>query len=482
MQEKYHTSSIKDVVPKPWALSVEDTLAALDIDPQQGLTTQEAGRRTRQYGPNTLREAKPRSSLIIFINQFKNLIVYFLVAAALLSFVLGDHVEGLAIVAVILINAAIGFITELKGVRSIEALRKLGIVSSRVRRNGTVTEIPAQGLVPGDVIILEGGDIITADLRILSASKLQADESPLTGESLPVAKSTDILPDKVPLAERANMLFKGTALTRGAGEAVVVGTGMATELGTISALVHETVDETTPLEKRLNQLGHWLIWVSLGVAALVGVSGIAAGRDMFLMIETGIALAVASIPEGLPIVATIAMARGVWRMAKLNALVKDLAAVETLGATTVICTDKTGTLTENRLTAAALALSNSYLTINMNAKDDAEVFVSEDGREFLPDAHLPLLRALEVAVLCNNAELSVSAGEKTFQIVGDPLEVALLSLGARFGLTRKGLNEKFPEQREDAFDSESKMMATYHSLEKGYRVASKGAPESIIRP
>ena len=194
----------------------------------------------------------------------------------------------------------------------------------------------------------------------------------LTGESLPVTKSADILPEEVPLAERANMLFKGTAVTRGSGEAVVIGTGMATELGTISSLVHETVDETTPLEKRLNQLGHWLIWVSLGIAALVGVTGIAAGRDIFLMIETGIALAVASIPEGLPIVATIAMARGVWRMAKRNALVKDLAAVETLGATTVICTDKTGTLTENRLTAAALALSNVYLTINMNARDDRQ--------------------------------------------------------------------------------------------------------------
>jgi Ca2+-transporting ATPase len=480
MKEKYPTSSIKNVVPKPWALSVEDTLAALDIDPQQGLTAREAGRRTRLYGPNTLSEVKPRSSWEIFINQFKNLIVYFLVAAALLSFVLGDHVEGLAIVAVILINAAIGFITELKGVRSIEALRKLGIVNSRVRRNGAVSEIPAQDLVPGDIIIVEGGDIITADLRILSASKLQADESPLTGESLPVAKSTDILPDKVPLAERANMLFKGTAVTRGSGEAVVAGTGMDTELGTISSLVHETVDETTPLEKRLNQLGHWLIWVSLGIAALVGITGIAAGRDIFLMIETGIALAVASIPEGLPIVATIAMARGVWRMARLNALVKDLAAVETLGATTVICTDKTGTLTENRLAAAALALSNVYVKINMNAGDDAGVFISEDGKGLLPAAHLPLLHALEACVLCNNAELPVTEHGQIVQVVGDPLEVALLSLGARFGLTRKGLNENFPEEREDAFDSETKMMATYHRLEKGYRVVAKGAPESII--
>ncbi len=480
MQENLHTGSTPDKLLKPWGLSAEDTLAALAVDAQQGLSTQEAGKRIRHYGPNTLREVKPRSTLSIFINQFKNLIVYFLVAAALLSFILGDYVEGFAIVAVILINAAIGFVTELKGVRSIEALRKLGIVNSRVRRNGAVSEIPAQDLVPGDIIILEGGDIITADLRILSASKLQADESPLTGESLPVTKSADILSEDVLLAERSNMLFKGTALTRGSGEAVVTGSGMATELGTISSLVHETVDETTPLEKRLNQLGHWLIWVSLGIAALVGITGIAAGRDIFLMIETGIALAVASIPEGLPIVATIAMARGVWRMAKRNALVKDLAAVETLGSTSVICTDKTGTLTENRLAAAALALDNAYLTINMNTADDNKVFIAEDGRYVLPETWVPLLRSLEVSVLCNNAELPAAEDGNMEPVVGDPLEVALLSLGARFGLTRKGMNEKLPEEREDAFDSETKMMATFHRAEKYYRVAAKGAPENIL--
>ncbi|KPK26515.1 MAG: ATPase [Desulfobacterales bacterium SG8_35_2] len=480
MREKSSSISSRQVVPNPWLIAADDVLAKLNSDPQQGISRAEAVRRLHTYGPNMLREVKPQSTWAIFINQFKNLIVYFLIAAALLSFFLGDHVEGVAIVAVILINAAIGFVTELKGVRSIEALRKLGTVNSRVRRSGQVSEIPAQDLIPGDIVILEGGDIITADLRILNGSKLQADESPLTGESVPVAKSADTLQGEVPLAERINMLFKGTALTRGSGEAVVVGTGMDTELGTISALVHETVDDTTPLEKRLNQLGHWLIWVSLGVAALVGVLGIVAGRDIFLMIETGIALAVASIPEGLPIVATIAMARGVWRMAQRNALVKDLAAVETLGATTVICTDKTGTLTENRLTAAALALVDSYLTIHMNAEEVSRIFTSEDGRELMPEDHSALLPAMEVSVLCNNAELPVSQEGGILQVVGDPLEVALLILGERFGLTRKALNEKLPEEREEAFDSETKMMATYHRQEQGYRVAAKGAPEGIL--
>jgi Ca2+-transporting ATPase len=386
----------------------------------------------------------------------------------------------LAIAAVILINAVIGFITELKGVRSIEALRKLGTVSSRVRRNGGVTEIPAKSIVPGDIVILEGGDIITSDLRVITASKLQADESVLTGESLPVTKTTDVLHAEVPLAERYNMLFKGTPLTRGSGEAVVTGTGMQTELGKISSLVHATEEEATPLEKRLDQLGHRLIWVCLGVAALVAVSGITAGRDIFLMIETGIALAVASIPEGLPIVATIAMARGVWRMARRNALIKQLASVETLGATTVICTDKTGTLTENRLTAVALALEGQDLTIGRNNEDSIKVIVGEDDRPLSPDQNAPLQQALEVCVLCNNAALPGSGEKKKQKMIGDPLEVALLSLGANFGLTRENMNKKFPEEKEEAFDSETKMMATYNRQESGYRVAVKGAPESVL--
>jgi Ca2+-transporting ATPase len=309
---------------------------------------------------------------------------------------------------------------------------------------------------------------------------LQADESVLTGESLPVTKTTDVLGAGAPLAERSNMLFKGTALTRGSGEAVVTGTGMETELGKISSLVQATEEEATPLEKRLDQLGHRLIWVCLGVAGLVSVSGIVAGRDVFLMVETGIALAVASIPEGLPIVATIAMARGVWRMARRNALIKQLSAVETLGATTVICTDKTGTLTENRLAAVALALQDQYLTISQNSENSEKSITTENDRTVSPAENLPLQHALDVCVLCNNAALPVSEDKKKQKTVGDPLEVALLSLGANFGLTRENMNANFPEEREEAFDSETKMMATYHRQESGYRVAVKGAPESIL--
>ena len=470
----------KDTVSSPWSQSPEDVLNSLQVDPKQGLTVKEVTRRRRKHGQNILREVKPKSGLTILVNQFKNLIVLFLLAAAALSFVFGDLVEGFAILAVILINAVIGFLTELKGARSIEALRKLGTVSSRVRRDGALKQIPAKALVPGDIVILEGGDIITADLRLVTASKLQADESVLTGESVPVSKSLEPVADDVSLADRLSMLFKGTAVTRGSGEAVVTGTGMQTELGRISDLVSETAEEPTPLEKRLNRLGHKLIWVSLGIAVLVGFLGITAGRDFILMIETAIALAVASIPEGLPIVATIAMARGVWRMAKRNALIKELAAVETLGATSVICTDKTGTLTENRMTVTALALDTGYLAVDESAGRKNEIFMLQDEGFLDPQEHEPLLRALETCVLCNNASL-VASGSKGGKAIGDPLEIALLSFAAPFEITRQTMEKRFPEEREEAFDSDTKMMATFNQMESGYRVAVKGAPESVLQ-
>ncbi|MGW8161146.1 MAG: cation-translocating P-type ATPase, partial [Desulfobulbales bacterium] len=480
---RFRPAALKSIIALPetsWARSPDDILAGLHVDPAKGLSTQDVRRRLHAFGQNILREIKTKSSFEILINQFRNLIVYFLVAAALFSFAFGEHVEGAAISIVIVINAAIGFFTELKGVRSIEALRKLGSISSRVRRNGTISEITAKALVPGDIIILEGGDVITADLRIINASKVQADESVLTGESLPVNKTADILPAQTPLAERTNMLFKGTALTRGSGEAVVVATGMQTELGRISSLVEMTVEEETPLEKRLNQLGNWLVWVSIALAALVAVTGIMVGRDLFLMIETGIALAVASIPEGLPIVATIALARGVWRMAKRNALIKELSAVETLGATSLICTDKTGTLTENRLTAVETFFDSGRIIINERSKDRKGIFVNEDGRAVTPEESDILRQAIEISVLCNNAEIPDKDKTHGGKTVGDPLEVAFLTMAAGAGISRGRLAEQYPEEKEVAFDSDIKMMATYHRVDRGYRVAVKGAPENVL--
>jgi Ca2+-transporting ATPase len=289
---------------------------ALDVAPGEGLDASQVREKRRQYGHNRLRSAETRSALSILIEQFKSLLVALLAAAAALSIAFGEYVDGIAIGAVILINSAIGFVTELRAVRSMEALQEMSQVTAKVRRDGQVEEIPAEEIVPGGILVLDGGDVVTADVRLREASKLQADESALTGESVPVSKQVDPLEEETPLAERANMLFKGTAVTRGSGEGVVVATGMETELGHISSLVEEAEEERTPLERRLNELGQRLVWATLLIAAVVAVAGILAGKELLLMIETAIALAVATVLEGLPIVATIALARGMRRMAQ----------------------------------------------------------------------------------------------------------------------------------------------------------------------
>lgn len=461
-----------------WARPADAVLQELDVDPTSGLADAAAERRLKQHGPNELRRRKKRSIWSVAAAQFKSLIVLLLIAAAAVAFLFGETIEGWAIAVVVLINAALGFVTQLRAVRSMEALFKLGRVMCRARRNGEVVEISARDLVPGDVVLLEGGDVVSADMRLISASQLQADESALTGESLPTAKSVEPVDDEAPLADRRSMLYKGTGITRGSAEGVVVGTGVHSELGRISELISETKDEPTPLERRLDALGRKLIWITLAIAVLVVALGLIRGKELFLMIETGIALAVASIPEGLPIVATIALARGVRRMARRHALINRLAAVETLGSAGVICTDKTGTLTENRMTVVALAVEDADATI------DEGVF-RVDGSALTPSDNNRLRAAIEVALLCNNASIT-SDGE-----AGDPLEVALLRVAAAGEIDQKDLLRKQPRVREEAFDSEVKMMATVHedgaarsdaSDRTGgdYRIAVKGAPEAVL--
>jgi Ca2+-transporting ATPase len=467
-----------EISPKPWTRSTEEVCKELGVSSETGLSSPEVRRRRNQYGFNRLREAKTKSAWLILADQFKSLMAILLAAASALSFTFGDWVEGLAIAAVIFINAGIGFFTELRAIRSMEALHRLSRVNVKVRREGKIQEIPAEDLVPGDIAVLEGGDIITADLRLIQASKLQADESALTGESLPVSKGVEPSEGEVPLAERKNMVFKGTALTRGSGEGVVVGTGMNTELGRISSLVEEAEEESTPLEKRLDQLGRRLIGVTLAIAAFVVVAGILSGKEIFLMIETGIALAVATIPEGLPIVSTIALARGMWRMARRNALINRLSAVETLGATNVICTDKTGTLTENRMTVTRVLLQSGPITVNGEEWKKGDKFF-KDEKPYNPLDDPILQEALEVGVLCNNASLPGEEAEES-RAVGDPLEVALLVAGAKAGIYRGLLLKRMPEVREEAFDPDIKMMATFHENDGRSRVAVKGAPESVL--
>ncbi|HXV78375.1 MAG TPA: cation-transporting P-type ATPase [Candidatus Binatia bacterium] len=478
MRARPRESQSEPVTATPWSSDYQEVLQDLSVALDRGLNESEVKERQRRYGANRLREAQRKSAWGILAHQFRSLIVLLLAVAAAVSFFFGDWVEGAAISAVIFINGAIGFVTELRAVRSMEALRRMGQVQAKVRRAGRAREIPAAELVPGDIVLLEGGDVVSADLRLLEASNLQADESALTGESVPVEKSVERLQDDVPLAERRNMLFKGTALTRGSGEGVVVAIGMETELGHISHLVEEAKEEITPLEKRLDRLGHRLIWVTLIISVFVAVSGIIMGKDLVLMVETAIALAVATIPEGLPIVATIALARGMWRMARRNALVNRLSAVETLGATTIICTDKTGTLTENRMTVRRIALASlEDVEIEGEGLETEGQFRIKD-QAVDPSKHEILQAVLSVGVLCNNASLP-SEGEKA-QAVGDPMEVALLVVGAKAGFDKDALMKEAPEAREEAFSAESKKMATFHEDDGRYRVAVKGSPEAVI--
>jgi P-type Ca2+ transporter type 2C len=467
------------VLREPWSKPAQEVVQDLDVDPKQGLGSQEVEERRRQYGSNRLRSAESTSAWEILAEQFKSLLVLLLTVAAGASLLFGEVIEGIAIGAVILINAAIGFFTELRAVRSMEALQSMGSVSAKVRRNGKVREIPAEELVPGDIVVLEGGDVITADLRLVEASKFQADESALTGESVPVSKQVEPLEEGVALAERASMAYKGTAVTRGAGEGVVVATGMETELGHISSLVEEAEQERTPLEERLNTLGRRLVWITLAIAVVVTGSGILVGKEILLMIETGIALAVATVPEGLPIVATIALARGMRRMARRNALINRLSAVETLGATNVIFTDKTGTLTENQMTVVEIALASEELQVTGEGLETEGSFGQEDT-SVAPMDHPILGHALRVGVLCNNAGLHTNGSGRASEAVGEPLEVALLVAGAKAGLQRGELLEENPEAREVAFDPDTKMMATFHGRDGTYRVAAKGAPGAIL--
>ncbi|MFO7814052.1 MAG: HAD-IC family P-type ATPase, partial [Pelovirga sp.] len=448
-------------IQSPWSLSIEEATEYFKLDPDQGLSQGEVRKKLRSYGPNLLHQKQKVTVWQLLVNQFKSLVIILLGVASLAAFLFGEWLEGVAVAIALVLNAAIGFLTELKATRSMEALQRLERVTARVQRDGQSSEIPAAELVPGDVVLIDAGDLVPADLRLIEANRLRADESALTGESVPTHKTIDPLDQSTPLAERANMLFKGTAVTSGSGAGVVTATGMQTELGTVAGLVLGAEDEMTPLEKRLEQLGRRLVLLTLVMGVVVAAAGLIGGRDLTLVLETAIAMAIAAIPEGLPVVATIALARGMWRMAEHNALISRLSAVETLGATTVIFTDKTGTLTENRMRVRRFILSGKEVEINEEQALD-------------PQQDVRLEKILQIGVLCNNASLNQK------KEIGEPTETALLRVAEAAGVHRQELLKEYPEIREEAFSTETKMMATFHEQEEMILVAVKGAPEAVL--
>jgi Ca2+-transporting ATPase len=394
------------------------------------------------------------------------LLVVLLLVAAGVSLALEDVLDAVAIGVVVMVNAAIGFFTELRATRSMEGLRKLTTTFTRVRRAAETTRIPSGELVCGDRVVLEAGDLVPADLRIVLAHSLQADESVLTGESSPVQKRQEPVAADAVLADRLSMLYRGSRITAGGGEGVVCATGMSSELGRISHLVSEAADQATPLERKLDRLGYRLVCVTLGMTLILGVIGVLKGQPAMLMIQTCVALAVAAIPEGLPVVATIALSRGLWRMARENVVISRLSAVETLGATGVICADKTGTLTENRLTLSVAWPVGEQQALELMKK------AGGGGR-----ANGGLGDLLLTGLLCNNAAIHEEGGES----VGDPLEVALLEGAVASGIELAGVLAEWERMDEVPFDAAARRMAVVHRRSDGEcRVSAKGAAEAIL--
>ncbi|MGQ9712277.1 MAG: cation-translocating P-type ATPase [Desulfotomaculales bacterium] len=388
-------------------LDVETVARELGTSLTEGLTPAEAEARHRQYGPNRLPEARGVPPWLIFIRQFKSVIVLLLLAATGVSIALGDFAEAAAIAAVIILNALFGFAIELRAERAVAALKRIITCTAKVIRGGRLIEIPATSVVPGDLLVLEEGDRVAADARLVDADSLATIEAALTGESQQVEKDTRPLADgRLPLGDRTNMVYAGTSVAR-SSLAVVTATGRATEVGHIAGLLERTKEEKTPLEKRLGMLGNRLVFVALVIAAVVTLAGWLTGHPFLEILTTGIALAVAAVPEGLPAVATITLAIGVRRMARQNAIVRRLQAVETLGSTTVICTDKTGTLTENRMTLMAVWVDG----------EDIEL-----GERWWVKPLKPALRELlEAGVLASRAGLQKDA-EGNWDVVGDATE------------------------------------------------------------
>ncbi len=460
------------------AQPVAEVARQLKTDADRGLTRSEATRRLQEHGPNALTEIPGRSTLAIALDQFKSLIVGLLVAAAVVAFVLGENIEGAAILVVIILNAVIGFLTEWKAQQALSALRAQAVPTAQVVRDGEEQQVPSADLVPGDLISLAAGSRVPADGRVVEAVRLQVEEASLTGESHPVTKGVEPVSDPAaPLGDQLSMAFLGTTVTDGRGFLLVTATGARTEVGKIGRLIEEAGDQDTPLERKLAQLGHALVGIVLGLCAVIVLAGWLRGNGFLHMLEVGISLAIAAVPEGLPAVATMTLALGMQRMARRGALVRRLPAVETLGSTTVICSDKTGTLTRNEMTARVYQLGDRRVDVTGAGYDLTGEF-QEAGRRADPSADEHLALALRVGALCCDAALDRT--NNSTAIHGDPTEGALLVAAAKAGLDKDGLEREYPRVGEVPFSSESKRMATVHRNPAGGLIAFiKGAPGTL---
>ena len=465
-----------------WYTRTEKDLAEyFDVDISGGLSSKEVKNRLDKYGFNQLKESKGRTMRDMFFDQFRETLVLILLISAVVSIFLGEISDAIVIAVILFLNAFLGVIQEYKAEKSLAALKKLTVPDALVLRNGRQAKIKSYQLVPGDIVLLESGDRVPADCRLFELTDMKVQESILTGESEPVEKNSQIIEqDKVSLGDRINMAYTGTTIISGRGKGIVVATGMDSEMGEIAGMLEEAKRESTPLQKKLNIVGKKLGLLILMIVAIVVFIGCIRGIEFFDMFMIGISLAVAAVPEGLPAVVTIVLALGVQRMIKKNAIIRRLPAVETLGATTVICSDKTGTLTQNQMTIEKLALPDRTIEVEGVGYQPFGQFTHE-GKPIQPSDEITLSLLLKGAVLCNNAILQQNNESQQWEIIGDPTEGALVVAGAKAGYQKKGLENEYPRIREFPFDSDRKRMSTIHSSPEGKLfVFVKGAPDQVI--
>ena len=471
---------------KSWhTLGFEELAQRLDSDLTAGLSGPEAARRLMTHGANELPEAPPVSPFRILLSQFSSLIVWVLIGAAVISGLLEDWIDAAAIVAIVFLNGLLGFVQEFRAERSLAALRKMSVAMARVIRDGTILSIPARELVPGDLILLEAGDRVPADARLIYATNFQSQEASLTGESTPVQKGTGVLDGAdVPVADRTNMVFMGTTAVSGKARALVVSTAIRTELGRIATMIQQASEAErveTPLQRRLEQFGYTLLWLALAVVAVVFVLGYWRGEPLLAMFLTSVSLAVAAVPEGLSAVVTITLAMGVTRMVKRHALIRKLPAVETLGSATVICTDKTGTLTKNQMTVGKLFVGGEIFDVTGEGYEPVGIIREAMGSRREVNAEQlseGLSQLLTASVLCNGATLRQE--NETWQVIGDPTEGALLVAAVKVGLTKEELERTTPFEDEIPFDAERKMMTIIRRTAEGSMAYVKGAPDIVL--
>ena len=478
---------IKYPIKNPYTLSVEEILHLSETDIVAGISKTEAEKRSKEFGLNVYQAQKPKPIWLMLIQQFNSPIVYLLVFGMAVSIYFKDYIEGIAIGVVILINAIIGFLMELQARNSMNALKEMDVILSKVIRDGKVQEIPSEKLTVGDIVVLEAGDVVPGDGRLAELNQLQCDESSLTGESLPTEKNLEKLPEDAALGDQHNMVFKGTSVINGNGKAVITGIAHDTELGKITSLVESSEETITPLDRKLNVLSKKLIWLTLIMTAIFAITGILQGKEWVSIVKTSIALAVAAFPEGLPIVSTVALSYGMLHMARRNVIVKNLSSVETLGSTTVILTDKTGTLTENKIYVDTFSFPDENLKVHI--KNDTLIF--DDGEVKNSQENFEKLKL--IGALCNNATVKKAKTKKKF--LGDPIEIALIHLANTTGSSADDFHADYERIGEVPFNSEIKIMGTLHKNAKNSKgtdgtsrnnregrhfVAAKGSVEHLI--